>query len=154
MPTLIKNIIHNGKNLKFWCADHIAMRAVASLIFKSFSDQLREGYIIPNMDWNELTDAQAVWATDNDDNVLGGICFNYNKDYFLVNILCVFENHEYDEHIHEHCIEHLKVLGKQAEMNGFFQIVHYQDTKNIDRAAKLNMVSTFHIFTRSLINDS
>jgi hypothetical protein len=154
MPTLIKNIIHDEKNLKIWHADHIAMRAVAALIFKNLSNQISAGYIIPTVNWNDFTTAQAVWATDDNNNVLGGICFNYNQDFFLVDILCVFENYEYNESVHGYCLEQLKILGKQSGMNGCYQIIHQQDKTNIDRASKTNMLSTFHVFTRSLIDDN
>lgn len=154
MTTLLKNLIHNGKNVRFWQADHIAIRTVAATIFKSLSDQISHGYLMPTVEWNAFTDAQAIWAVDDNDHVLGGICFTYDQDFFLIHILCVFENDNYDEYIHQQCLEHLKILGKQASMNGCFQIIHNEDIKNIHRASESNMVSTFHIFTRSLINDN
>ncbi len=150
----IKNIDHDGQKVKLYHADHIAVRAVAALIFKNLSDQLRDGYMIPNINWSDFGNAQAVWLTDDNDNVLGGICFNYNQDYYLINIMCIFETEKYSDHLHEHCMQQLKVLAKQSGLNGCFQVIHHQDTKNLEKAANANMSLTFHMFTRSLINDT
>lgn len=135
-------------------SNNIAIGNLLSLILKNFAELLKKNFVVPNIDWTEMDDAESIYVTNENNDVIGGICFTFNDNFNAAIIGIVFKDGEkYTKTLHEHCTKHLKVQVKKAGKAVIVQTVNFKNEIDLEYASHVGLDPTFYILSRSLLDD-
>ncbi len=144
----------DNKTINFYYSEHIALKSVLSSILRNYSDCLDKKYMVPVGLWKKLDDARAVYATDSDNNLLGGICFIIDKVLDISSVFIVFkEGESYTKPIHGFCWEHFKNISKEENVAAIVQHIHKNNNLDIDLAEHVKLSPTYYFLTQSLADN-
>lgn len=153
MIILDSQFIDNQK-IDFHYSDTISLRSVLSLILKCYAEYLDKKYVFPTGTWEKLDDAKVVWAVNESNKILGGICFVLDKTLAIGTIFIVFkEANLYNAEIHKFCMEHFKNVARKEGMNSLVHCLHKDNKEDIELAKNTDLIPTYYFLTQSLVDN-
>lgn len=155
MTTLLDTVQINNHEIKIWYSEHIAIRSVLSLIFKGYAKLIDQKFLFPNINWEKFGGASVVWATNSDEKIIGGICFELDKSYNagFIKLVFVEVETEYTADVNNSCLVQVKKIVKEHGMNSLMQQIHVDNQADIDIAYAGGLKPSFYLLSRSLVDD-
>lgn len=156
MTTLLETTHSNGKEIKIWHSDHIALRPVLSLLFKGYAKLFDQKFLFPSVNWESFGNSMVMWITNAEEKIIGGIHYALdNKEYNagVIRLVFIENENEYTEEVHGFCLEQLKKIIKQHNLGLLIQQVHIDNQVDMDLAFSAGLKPSFYFLSRSLVDD-
>jgi hypothetical protein len=155
MTTLLETTHSNGQEIKIWHSEQMPPRAVLSLILKGYADLIERKFIYPSIPWAQFTNSVAMWVTNTEETIIGGIQFGLDDavNAGVIQLVFVENEKEYTNEVHGLCVAHIKKIVKQQGRNFLIQQVHMDNQVDMGLASSVGLNPSFYYLSRSLIDD-
>lgn len=146
----LENHLLGFKNILIYYSEYIGIKNILSSILKNLAEKIDKDHFSALIKWSNFEIAQVIFAEDEQQNILGGICFFIDEEINSCEILLVFKNsNEYDT-LHSICIENLKKIVKKQGVSILLQTVHSENIVEKELANLAGLKEKYYVISSSI----
>jgi len=146
---LVKSTVDKkAEKLDIYWMDNLAMCPALSMFLKVYAETIDKGYSNPNVTWSNKN--RVVWA-QKDDQIVGGICYEYAPDVRMGWIVLSFTDPDFrgrgiNELLHYTMEDDVKRLGGER----ICSLVHIDNISRQKSAEKVGLKPQFYRMNKLL----